>query len=345
MKKLACLALAVLMLALSGCGGKSGGIGRVLSGVTGSRGRELRMNVTMPETSVWMVAANTFKEQVETRTNGRYTVTIFPNEQLSGGDVTKGVENLFNGEVELDLHSIADMQSCEERLAVVSMPWLFPNGYSSVDEILFNGPGKEALFNLIRNRGAEPLALGENGFWQITNNRGPVSVSADLDGLRVRVPDNTMLEEFFRLLGADPVVVNWPAALDVLVDGYLDGQANALDAIQSSEIHKVQRYLTLWYCVYDPLCLSVSNAVWDSLSESDRGIFRTAAEEACRAEIAASRALDGPSIGEISDSGVEVTALTGAEFLEFQSRTAALYDTWRGRIGDPLFAAFGYAFP
>jgi TRAP-type C4-dicarboxylate transport system substrate-binding protein len=74
-------------------------------------------------------------------TDGRYVVNIYPNEQLSSGDMPKGVENIFTGVTDLDIHSV---RSCSPRGEAdhLTMPWLFTNGYDSVDEILFNGPAR-----------------------------------------------------------------------------------------------------------------------------------------------------------------------------------------------------------
>ncbi len=346
MKKLAAFALALFMLALSGCGGgkdtegpSSGGgsgIGGVLSGLRG--GRELRMNVAADGDSVWLTAANTFQTLIEERTEGRYRVRIYTGEQ----DAAEGVEALFSGEIDLDLRSLMDLQGGEPRLAAAVMPWLFTS--ETVDETLFRGPGKESLFSVLRERGVEPLALGENGFLQFTNNLRPVSAPEDLRGLRVWVRSEGVEADFFRLMGAEPVVLGSTEGFAALQSGDLDGQENALDTIRAGDVHLIQRYLTVWDGSYDPICLCVSGKIWDELSETDRTVFRTAAQEACTAEIAAVRQLREELIGEFEESGVEVTVLSESQKDAFRSAVSPLYDTWRAPVGDALFADFGVVF-
>ena len=328
------LALSALLLSglLCACGGSGGG----------SSGRELAMNVTTSESSVWQVAATTFKDLVEERTEGRYSIRIYPDEQLSNGDEVRGMENLLNGETELDLRSVSVMERYEERLAVLSMPYLFSDGYESVDRILFSGSGEEAVLNLIRGIGVEPLALGENGFRQLTNDVRSIVSPADMRGLRFRVPENNLYASMFQSLGAAPFARNWSETLAALQEGQLDGQENTLDTIRSGQVHQVQRYLTLWNWAYDPICLSVSKDLWDELDEADREIFRTAAQEACAAEIAASRKQDEDILEEFSLSGVEITRLTEEELTAFRTATAPVYDQWRDTIGPDLLEAFGY---
>ena len=316
---------------LSGCGGAS------------RKTRELRMNVTAPEDSAWMVAAENFQELIEKNTKGRYKIIISPGEEITEGNAEAGVKNLINGGVELSLYSLADAQIFQEKLAVAAMPFLFAD-YDSVDEILFNGGGKDAIFDLIREMGCEPLGLGENGFRQITNNIRSILSPADLPGLIIRVPHNHFLTELFGQFNADTAVMGWDAAFPLLQSDGVSGQENSLDLIKSRHTYQIQRYLTIWNCSYDPICLSASAAFWEELSESDREIFKNAAGEACQLEVAAIREQNADILDLFTQSGVEVTILTPDELNLFKSRTSPLYAQWRERVGDDLFAAFGVNF-
>lgn len=46
------------------------------------------MSITTSETSSWYYGAEIFKKLIEEKTN--YTVKLFANEQLSGGDQVRG---------------------------------------------------------------------------------------------------------------------------------------------------------------------------------------------------------------------------------------------------------------
>lgn len=332
MKKLLSLTLALIMvLALSATAFADDPI-------------ELNMNVTTGETSVWQVAANTFKELVEERTDGRYKINIYPNEQLSSGDMTKGVEMLFTGVTDLDIHSVMNMTTVEEKLSVMTMPWLFPNGYESVDEYLLNGEGGEALKDLIRAKGVEPLALGENGFRQITNNKHPILTPDDMKGLKIRIPSNNMYISLFKMLGADPTSMAFSEVFTALQQGTIDGQENPYDTIRSGAIQEVQKYMTIWNYSYDAIALSASGKVWESLSDEDKQIFTEAAQEACAKEVEESRKMDTEIVEQFKEEGLEIAELTPEQIAVFQEAVSPIYDEYRDIIGDDLFAAFGYTF-
>lgn len=337
--------LLCMVMILGGCGGGSGSGGDSGQGsAKKAKPVDLKMNVTTSESSVWMVAAKEFKRLVEEGTDGRYTVSIFPNEQLSAGDMPKGVEQLFNGTTDLDIHSLMLFANVEPKVIVCSMPWLFPDGYKSVDDILFNGPGKDALMKLIRAKGVEPLALGENGFRQITNNVRPIKEPKDLDRLKIRVPAISMYIDLFKLLGADPTSMSWSEVFTALQQGTIDGQENPYDTIRSGQIQEVQKYMTIWNYSYDPIVLSVSNKVWNGLSDADKAVFKDAAEKACAKEVQESRKMDSQIIDEFKKGGMEVTELTPDQTADFKKKADPIYKMYKDQIGEDLLKEFGYNF-
>jgi tripartite ATP-independent transporter DctP family solute receptor len=305
--------------------------------------KELKMNVTTSESSVWMVGAREFKRLVEEKTEGRYTISIFPNEQLSGGDLVKGVEMLFTNVTDVDLHSAINMTGFEPKLTVVTMPWLFPNGYQSVDEILFNGEGGKRLRELIENKGAHVLGFGENGFRQITNNVRPIKSLGDMKQLKIRTPPIAMYLDLFKLFGADPTVMSYAEVFTALQQGTIDGQENPLDTIRSAKIQEVQKYISIWNYSYDPIALSLSKKTWAALSDEDKKIFEEAGKSAMKTQVEASRALD-KDILESFKSAMEITELTPEQVAEFQQAALPIYEKYKDTIGLELFSAFGYTF-
>lgn len=305
---------------------------------------ELKMSLTPAETSIWMVAANSFKEEIEEKTEGRYTISIYPSEQLAGGDLVKGVEMVLTGSTDIGMNSVMNMSSFDSRLTVTSMPWLFSEGYDSVEEYVFNGEGGDAIKEIVSELGAVPLAIGDNGFRQLTNNVTPITSPEDLSGLKIRTPANTMYIDLFTLFGADPTSMNFSEVYTALQNGTIDGQENPLDTINSAQIQEVSDYLTMWYYSYDMFVLSVSQNVWDSLSDEDKEIFQTAADNACQKEIEQYRANEDEILAQFQESGLEIAELTADQIKAFQDAAAPIYETYREDIGDDLFAKFGYTF-
>jgi len=340
---------AVMAISMAACGGGNNGGGN--NGGGSSEGdsvqtRTLRMAITPSETSVWMVAAQEFKAIVEAETEGRFIIELYPNEQLAAGDQTKGVEMLFNGITDVDLHSSMIISNVVPELSVVSMPWLFPNGYDSVDEYVMNegATGGAFIRAAIEAKGAHVVGIGENGFRQITNNRRPITSAADMGMLKIRIPAISILVDVFQALGADPTQMSFGEVFTALQQGAIDGQENPYDTIRSAKVQEVQKYMTIWNYCYDPIILSVSGNVWNSLSDEDKAIFDAAGIAACATQVAASRALDAQIIAEFEAIGVEVNELSAEGIEDMKVTMIPVYDKYRAQFGDDAFAAFGYTF-
>ena len=311
-----------------------------LAGCGAVRGRVLKMNVAAAENSIWSVAADTFAQLIEENTEGRWRVEI--SYASADEDSALALERLLDGKADIDLRSVADLQSREARLSALSLPWLFTD-YQDADQRLFNGAGREVVFSLVREIGPEPLALAENGFRKVTNDRRPITAPADFRGLTMRAPDSGPEAALFAQFGAEPVTLDWDKTFSALQNGTVMGQQNTLDAIRNAKADRMQRYLTVWNSSYDPLCLSVSAQRWETLKEEEREIFQAAAREACAAEIAASRAQDAEILSKFRAGGVQVTVLTDSQIHAFRVAAEPIYQAWREANGEELLVALGYS--
>ncbi len=334
-----CMALAAA--AVAGCGGK-----KDASGGGSSKPVTLKMNVTTSENSVWHVAAKEFKKEVEEKTNGKYKINIYGNEQLSSGDQAKGVEMLFNGATDADLHSTMIISNVVPKLAVVSMPWLFPNGYKSVDEYIFKdgSTGFAFIQKEMAAKGAHALAAGENGFRQITNNVRPITKPEDMKGMKIRIPAISILMDVFRALQCDPTQMPFSECFTALQQGAIDGQENPYDTIRSAKINEVQKYMTIWNYCYDPIILSVSDKTWKKLTDDEKKIFTEAAKNACKKQVEESRKLDASIIKQFKDGGMQVNELSPESINSMKEVMKPVYEKYKEKFGADTFAAFGYKF-
>ena len=338
MKKVLALVLAVVMLVplLVGCGGSNNG-----NNGGSDKPIELRFANTQAQTGNWAIASETFKKEIEEKSNGRYIISVYYSDQLSGGDLVKGWEQVMTGEVDLDFRSIMNATSFEPRLLVMTMPWLFTS-YDDVDRIIFNGEGGKAMAELLEAKGAHVLAFGENGFRQLTNNKRPVHTPEDMKNLKIRIPPNNLYISLFKKLGADPVNMSFSEVYTALQQNTVDGEENPWGTIKSANIQEVQKYCTVWNYSYDATALSINKKLWDKLSDADKAMFEEAAKKACQAEIDLSRASDADIRAEFEAGGMEINDLTADEIKAFQEICKPLYEEFREQIGDDLYAAFGY---
>ena len=339
------LALA-MVLGLAACGSSTdttpAGSDTETVSNTNAAAQELKLSTAWGENSSVQQGAEKFKELLEAASDGRFTVTIYPSDQLASGNQISAIEMVQTGATELDLRGFVLYSTLDPRATVVNMPFIMPTT-EDVDEIFFNGEGSKALDGVVEDLGLQPLAWGEAGYRQITNSVKEITSPEEMVGLKFRIPSMPMFNDLYSIIGTNPTTINMGEVFTALQQGVVDGQENAVDTALSYKIQEVQSYMTCWNGVYDPLLFSASPAFWATLSAEDQQMFLDCAAEAMRYQVEQNRQTEQEIWDTFEEAGCHVTHLTDEQIAAFQEATKPLYDQWADRIGDDLFAAFGYS--
>ena len=300
--------------------------------------RELRMGVTSSDTSTWTVSAKKFAELVEQRTGGAVKVSVFPNSQLASGNQIKELEMLQNGAIDFTVTSTIFYTNLEPKFTVVSMPFLFSN-YAQVDKFL-KGPLAQDILALAKPKGITGLALGENGFRQVTNSKHEIRTPADIKGLKIRIPGIKMYISAWKAMGANPLSMSFGEVFGALQQKVVDGQENPLDIIATSKLYEVQKYMTTWNYSYDALIYGVNTATFNSWEPELRAIVVKSMKEAAAMQIKLNRGNDAANLKIIKDHGVAVYAPTKADLAKFKAAVAPVYNEYRPVVGADLLKRF-----
>ena len=73
-------------------------------------------------------------------------------------------------------------------------------------------------------KGLKVIAVWENGYRQITNNKRPIKVPDDLKGIKLRVPEGKWRVKMFQAYGANPSPMKFSELFTALQTGVMDGQ-------------------------------------------------------------------------------------------------------------------------
>jgi tripartite ATP-independent transporter DctP family solute receptor len=128
-------------------------------------------------------------------------------------------------------------------------------------------------------KGYKVLAVWENGFRQITSNKHPIVKPADLQGIKLRVPEGKWRVKMFQAYGANPSPMKFSEVFTALQTGVMDGQENPLSQIASAKFYEVQKYLSMTGHVYTPAYLVVSTNKWKTLPADVRKVLEDSAKE------------------------------------------------------------------
>lgn len=319
-----CVGFVALLLVLTGCGEEGGP-------------RRIRLSLILGDTSEWYQGAVKWKQLVEARTNGRYAIEVIPNAARSGSNQGTELQMLQMGEIEASLESTILLSTFDPKWSVFTYPGLFPN--HAVANAVCDGPVGEEMLKLLHDHNIVGLAYGVNGFRQITNSTRPIHAAADLAGLKIGIPQG-LPPILFECFGASTHPMNFGDLYVALDRGDLDGQENPLSVIAAAKLHAVQKHLTLWNYVYDPIVLCTNCDLWYQLPGDDQKTLRECAHEAMTFERQLVAEADQSLPQKLEAAGMAVTRLTDAEKDHFKAKAARAREFTENSVGKELLQRF-----
>ncbi len=206
--------------------------------------------------------------ELESRTNGRYTMTIYPDGQL--GDQKASLELTQNGAVDMCLTNATIMESYNPDFAILSTPYLF----KSDDHIkkIYTSDILDDLFQSTADNGfvvATPLATGSRNIFCKKEVRTP----DDLKGMKFRCMQSDTMVTMLSLMGATGVPMSASEQYSAMQQGVVDGaETNPFDYV-SKKYYEVCPVFSYTQHMYDTNFIVVATATVEAMSEEDQAIF------------------------------------------------------------------------
>jgi tripartite ATP-independent transporter DctP family solute receptor len=239
-----------------------------------AQGIELKLGHVGEPGSLIGAAADEFAKNANAKLGGKYKVVTYGSSQL-GGD-KEMMQKLKLGTIDMVEPSTV-MSSVSDIYGVFEMPYLVKDRkhMQRIEKELYWSKFEPEL----AKKGYKTLALWENGYRHITNNKHPIVKPSDLDGIKLRVPEGKWRVKMFKTYGANPSPMKFSEVFTALQTGVMDGQENPFAQIASAKFYEVQKYLSLTGHVYSPAYLVVSAAGWAKLPADVRKILEDTAKE------------------------------------------------------------------
>ena len=330
---------AVMTGLLTGCSGGTENVGASGSAGNGYQKIELVMAVNGTDIQIDSRVADKFAELVKEASDGNVTIDVYPNDQLAGGNSTKGIEMIAGGGVDLAAYATCVMAVIDEQLSVATIPWIFDD-YKHAREVI-DGTGGEYYAERLEAKGITYLGSFHNGFRQITNSKREVCTPDVVKRLKIRVPGSEVYMKFFKTLGADPVAMSWSEVFTAIQQGTIDGQENGVCITESAKMDEIQDYLTLWNYTYENDLFVANTEIWESLEPKTRELLQEKAKEACEWGRDTVEEEEAAIVEEFKSEGMTVTELTEEELDAFKDKISGVKQEFIEKYGEKACKAFG----
>lgn len=254
--------------------------------------------------SVWAA------EEIAKRTEGRYKIDVFPASQLGKeADINQG---LTLGTVDIIISGSSFAAREYAPIGVTYFPFIFRDAdhllkYTKSDTYKTLTKGYE------EKSGHHIAATTYYGTRHTTSNR-PIAKCADMQGLKIRVPDVPAYLAMPRACGANTAPIAFAEVYLALQNGTVEAQENPLTTIEAKKFYEVQKNIVLTGHIVDHLNTIVSQSRWASLSDEDKAIFTEVLQEAAARATAKIVAREKELVQVFKDRGLTVTEVDRADF-------------------------------
>lgn len=242
-----------------------------------------------------------FADALESKTQGRYQVRIYPSSQI--GDEKQMQEMLTLGTAEMTVTGLVN--TYEPLFALFEMPYLYRDRAHA--ERVLNGAIVQEVAQSLIPLGMRLIGFYENGFRHITNTRGPINRPEDLQNMVIRTPENPAQIATFQALGALPTPLSFSELYTALMQGVVHAQENPLQNIKSANLHQVSPHIAKTAHIYNAAYILISERFWLSLSPTDRDIFRACIRESSNWQLAQMEQLDRDLEKQLKSEGAQFT--------------------------------------
>ncbi|OUN00461.1 MAG: hypothetical protein BAA02_13000 [Paenibacillaceae bacterium ZCTH02-B3] len=268
------LLIASLLLAACGARGSGGG-----QSAGSDKTYELRVSFVVNIESPKGQAAQRFKELVESRSNGRITVTLYPSSTLYGDN--NEIQAIQTGAVEMLLPSSSKFSTITNKFQVLDLPFLI-NSLDELPQVL--APDTKVGKLLYENEDIEAhnmkvLGMFPDGMMQIAANK-EIRSPEDLKGMRFRIQPADVIKSIYSAWGAQTVVIALGELYTALQQGIADGHENTYAVIYGSKAHEVQKFIVETDHRVNVGIAVINKPFFDSLPPDLQEVVSKAAQEA-----------------------------------------------------------------
>lgn len=307
----------------------------LMTSLTTSAATVLKFSHIVAENTPKGQTALKFKELLEQRSNGNFSVEIYPNSELyNDNDV---LDALMSNDVHFAAPSLSKLEKFSKQFRLFDLPFLFRD--MTAVACFESGDAGQTLLHSISSSGVIGLGYLHNGLKQISAN-APIHTPADMKGKSFRIMPSDVLAAQFESVGSLPIKKPFNEVYSLLKSKALNGQESTWSNIYSQNLHEVQPYiLESNHGLLDYMVVT-GKAFWDGLSEQDKKMIQTSMDEAIAYGNSIAESLNTRDRASIVNSGSsEIVTLTEAERQAWLNAMRPIWQQFESDIGADLIQA------
>ncbi len=278
-----------------------------------------------------------FKENIQNLTRGQIYVKLAPAGQLGVG--TKLAEKVQSGTIQAAQHSLSNFAPFASAVDLINLPYWCGENQKFVN-LVTSEIWEQEVNSRVKAKGFKPLFYFCIDPRTAAKRRGlgdePFRTPEDLQGIKFRVPGSKILQQFYRLLGANPTPIAWGETPSAIKQGVADALDPAVEALYAFGFKDILSWVTFNRSVPDSQVYSCNLEWFESLPADVREGIEFASEVTFQqnlAQVPASRAF---AMAEMGKAGVQFYVPTADELAQWKEAAGHQrpeWDEWKVELG------------
>ncbi len=269
-----------------------------------------------------------FKENIQNMSNGRIYVRLAPGGQLGAGGAL--AQKVQGGTIQAAQHSLSNFAPFAPTVDLINIPYWCGENQKFINLVTSDAWAAE-VNPRVEEKGFKPL-------WYVCIDPrvvalrqgidGPIRTPAQMQGIKFRVPGSQILQQFYRLLGANPTPVAWGETPSAIKQGVADALDPSVEALHVFGFKDVLSWVTFNRSVPDSQVYSCNLEWFNSLpGELQEGI-EFASDVTMQQNLAKVPAARAYSMAELSAAGVQFYAPNASEMEEWVAAAGHQRSEW-----------------
>ena len=269
-----------------------------------------------------------YKENLQNVTNGKIYVKLAPAGQLGAGSDL--VQKVQSNTIQAAQHSMSNFAPFAPAMDLINLPYFCGSNQRFVNLVTSKDWTSE-VHPQVEKRGFKPLFYVVIDPRVVAMRKGgarPVMTPADLKGVKFRVPGSQMLQQYYRMVGANPTPVAWGETPAAIKQGVADALDPSVGALYVFGFKDILSDVTFTQAVPDSQIYSCNLEWFNGLPDDVKQGIEFASEITAQQNLAKVPAARAFAMSELRKAGVEFHTLDDAQLAEWKDAGGYQRSEW-----------------
>ncbi|MAY73040.1 MAG: C4-dicarboxylate ABC transporter [Halomonas sp.] len=289
----------------------------------------LATGYTLGASRAYPIMQLNFKENLQNFSGGRLYVKLAPGGQLATGGAL--ISMVQNGSIAIAQHSLSNLSSFAPEADLVNIPYWCGENQRLIN-LVTSDAWRDTVHHKVEARGFKVLSYICIDPRTVAVREGlldgPVRVPDDISGIKFRVPSSQILQQVYRLAGANPTPVAWGETSSAIKQGVADALDPSVQALLVFGFTDVLSSISTIQSVPDAQVYTCNKAWFDSLDPALQDAVMQASDVTFRENLAKVPAARAYAHDQMRLAGVEVYSLSDEEKAQWVERCGHQLPAW-----------------